>query len=65
MEQYEIRFLDGANVLVLVRRILARNDDAAMAEANSNSPTHTLEVWKQGRLVGRIERPLSRRTVSR
>lgn len=65
MEAFEIRFLDKANALVLVRRIVARDDAAAMAEAKASSPTHKLEVWKRDRLVGRIERPLPRRTIAR
>ena len=65
MEQFELRFLDRTNVVVLVRRIFARNDTAAMMEANMGSLTHTLEVWQESRLVGRLTRPLSRRTVAR
>jgi hypothetical protein len=64
LEQFELRFLDKQNALVLVRRVVARNDVAAMAEANSVSRTHTLEVWQDERLVGRVERPISRRTFS-
>ena len=65
MEQFELRFLDRTNVVVLVRRIFARNDMAAMMEAHLGGLTHTLEVWQESRLVGRRERPLARRTVAR
>jgi len=65
MEQYELRFLDRTNAVVLVRRIFARNDTAAMMEANMGSLTHTLEVWQESRLVGRLERPLVRHIAAR
>jgi len=65
MEEFELRFLDRGNAVVLIRRIFARNDTAAMMEAHLASLTHTLEVWQESRLVGRRERPLARRTVTR
>jgi len=65
MEQYELRFLDRMNAVMLVRRIFARNDMAAMMEAHLGSMTHTLEVWQENRLVGRRERPLARRIATR
>jgi hypothetical protein len=65
MEQFEMKFLDRTNEVVLIRRIFARDDGAAMAEAHMGSLSHTLEVWKEDRLVGRIERPRSRTAVAR
>lgn len=65
MERFEIRFLDRFNVIVLVRRIFARDDIGAMVQANLASAFHSLEVWKEDRLVGRIERPRVRLAVSR
>ena len=65
MQQFELRYLDRFNVQVLERRFTARDDAAAMTEAKSASRTHTLEVWHESRLVGRVERPLLQRAVSR
>ena len=64
MEIFELRFLDRYNTLVLVRRFAARDIASAMAEAQSASGRHALEVWNEKRLVGRVERAPSRRAVS-
>jgi hypothetical protein len=61
MQEFELRFLDRQDGIVLVRRIAARDDAAAMREAHIVSLTHTLEIWQDARLVGRVERPPSRR----
>ena len=60
MEQFELRFLDRFKAEVLVRRFFAPDDQGAMAQAKLTSTFHCLEVWKENRLVGRIEKPASR-----
>lgn len=65
MEQFELRFLDRANALVLSRPFVARDDTGAMAAARMESAKHTLEVWHQQRLVGRVERPPTHRAPAR
>ena len=65
MVQFELRFFDRQKVLVLSRYLYAQNDAGAMAEARSASLTHSLELWQDTRLVGRIEKPLFTRSVPR
>lgn len=65
LNQFELRFLDRQKALVLARRVFARDVANAMTEAKSARPTHTLELWQETRLVDRLERPFSQRTMSR
>jgi hypothetical protein len=56
MKQFEIRFLDKLDVLVIVRAYLAQDDLAALKEAERLCKTHTIEVWHGDRRVARVKK---------
>ena len=56
MKYFELRFLDRLNVVVLTRAYRARDDLAALSEAENLSATHTIEVWDGGRKVARVKK---------
>jgi hypothetical protein len=56
LDKYEIRFFDRCHALVLTRCFFARNDGSAWSEFRRGSDKHTLEIWREDRLVGRLEK---------
>ena len=56
MKQFELRFLDGLDRVVLMRAYTGFDDRAALNEAQRLSKTHTIEVWQGRRRVTRLER---------
>ena len=56
MHNFELRFHDKLNVVILTRRYLAADDLAALGEAVRLSATHAIEVWEGARKVARIKK---------
>jgi hypothetical protein len=56
MQHYSIHFFDKMNVRFLVRNWSGSDDLAALAEAQSLSATHTIEVWQGERRVAHVKR---------
>jgi|KBSSwiStaDraftv2_1062776.scaffolds.fasta_scaffold6637187_1 hypothetical protein len=56
MPNFELRFHDKLNVVVLLRGYSAGDDLAALAEAERLSATHTIEVWEGIRKVARVKK---------
>jgi hypothetical protein len=56
MQLYHIHFFDRRNVRFLVRDWSGADDLAALAEAQSLSATHTIEVWQGERRVAHVKR---------
>src|SRR5258708_38223823 len=55
MQLYHIHFFDRRNVRFLVRDWSGADDLAALAEAQSLSTTHTIEVWQGERRVAHVK----------
>jgi len=56
MKQFELRFLDKLDVVILMRAYTAGDDLAALSEAEKLSLTHTIEVWEGTRKVARVQK---------
>ena len=56
MKQFQLRYLDKLNFVVLVRKQTAADDLDALAEAERRSATHTIEVWDGDRRVARVKK---------
>jgi hypothetical protein len=56
VKQFELRFLDRLEVPVVVRAYMARDDLAALNEAQRLCATHTIEVWDGDRRVARVKK---------
>lgn len=56
MKQFELRFLDRLDVVILMRAYAGADDLAALAEAERQSATHTIEVWDGARRVARVKK---------
>jgi hypothetical protein len=56
MKQFELRFLDKLNVLILIRAYIGHDDLSALTEARRLSATHTIEVWDGRRKVARVKK---------
>ena len=56
VKQYELRFLDRLDFVVVVRAHAAADDLAALAEAQRQCATHTIEVWDGDRKVARVKK---------
>ena len=56
MKQFELRFLDRLEVPVVVRAYMARDDLAALNEAQRLCITHTIEVWEGPRKVAPVKK---------
>ena len=56
MKQFQLRFLDRLDFVVLVRTTDAPDDLTALIEAERQSATHTIEVWEGTRKVARVKK---------
>ena len=56
MKSFELRFLDRLDVVIVIRAYSGSNDLDALAEAQRQSATHTIEVWEGLRKVARIKK---------
>ncbi|HET7083849.1 MAG TPA: hypothetical protein VFI23_03700 [Rhizomicrobium sp.] len=56
MKQFELRFLDGSDVVVWMRAYSGNDKGAALGEAKKLSATHTIEVWEGDHKVVRVKR---------
>jgi hypothetical protein len=56
MMQFQFKFLDKSNFVVLTRLKTIVDDHDALAEAVRLSATHTIEVWHGSRHVGRVKK---------
>ena len=56
MKQFQLRYLDKLDFVVLVRKQTAADDLDALAEAERRSVTHTIEVWDGDRKVARVKK---------
>ena len=56
MKQFELRFLDRLDVVIVTRTYGGGDDLAALAEAERLSITHTIEVWQGFRKVARVKK---------
>lgn len=56
MKNFELRFLDRLDVVILMRPYMGADDLAALAEAERLSLTHTIEVWDGIRKVARVKK---------
>jgi hypothetical protein len=56
MKQFELRFLDRLDVVILVRAYMFHDDLGALDEAEKLSITHTIEVWEGSRRVARVKK---------
>ena len=56
MRQYQLRFFDKLDFIVLSRAYSARDDLAALGEAERLSLTHTIEIWDGDRKVARVKK---------
>ena len=56
MKQFELRFYDKLDVVILMRAYIGNDDLAALAEAERLSATHTIEVWEGDRKVARVKK---------
>ena len=56
MHIYELRFHDKLNVPIFKRTYIARDDLAALAEAERHSKTHSIEIWDGDRRVARVKK---------
>ena len=56
MKQFEIRFLDYSEVPVMTRAFPARDDLAALDEAERLCKTHMIEVWLGDHRVARVKK---------
>jgi|HubBroStandDraft_5_1064220.scaffolds.fasta_scaffold854319_2 hypothetical protein len=56
MKQFELRYLDKLDFVILRRVQEAADDLAALAEAEQHSATHTIEIWDGARKVARVNK---------
>jgi len=56
MRQFQLRFLDRFDFVVLTRAVSAPDDLDALTEAEKLSVTHTIEVWDGMRKVARVKK---------
>ena len=56
MKEFELRFLDRLDFVVLRRAQPAADDPAALVEAERHAKTHAIEVWDGQRLVARVNK---------
>ena len=56
MRQFELRFLDRLDKVMLVRVHFAADDLTALAEAQRQCATHTIEIWDGIRKVARVKK---------
>jgi hypothetical protein len=56
MKQFELRYLDRRGFVILRRIQNAKDDLAALAQAEQHSATHTIEVWDGARKVARVNK---------
>jgi hypothetical protein len=59
MMQFQFKFLDKRDLVVLTRLKTIVDDQDALAEAERLSATHTIEVWHGSRHVGRVKKAKS------
>jgi hypothetical protein len=56
MRQFEIRFFDKLEVLVVIRAYTAQDDLARPKEAERLCRTHTIEFWLDDRRIARVKK---------
>ena len=56
MRRYELRFLDKLDAVVWTRYYTGGDELDALAEAERQAVTHTVEVWEGARKVARVKR---------
>lgn len=56
MKSYELRYLDRLGVAILTRIFNSNDDRGALAEAERQCLTHTIEVWDGHRMVARVKK---------
>jgi hypothetical protein len=55
MTHYRIHSLDAEGAVTLSRRVICKDDLAALAEGVRRSDHHAIEIFDGGRLVARIK----------
>lgn len=56
MRQFELRFLDRLDVVILARAYTSHDDLGALEEAERLCTTHTIEIWEGTRRVARVKK---------
>ena len=56
MKQFQLRYLDRLDFVILIRAQGATDDLGALAEAERVCATHTIEVWDGDRKVARVKK---------
>jgi hypothetical protein len=56
MKQFELRYLDRRDFVILRRIQNAKDDLAALAQAEQHCATHIIEVWDGARKVARVNK---------